>query len=196
MIHILHEGLPICGFTTALPRDWPDGHRWTRLDDQANATCPDCLRRTTPTLVEKLRAIAARITITRNAIIGPTGYLDEPLRPPEARMTKGVDASGRTFITLCVHILGHDDRQAFTSRGVVTVFQRYSNDEHLVTQASNSPRAPHLISGGSATKADLERLAHFVEWGEASCIVEDVAGGTLHEIWKLVSPESAIIDWK
>jgi hypothetical protein len=24
-IHVLHAQLPLCGFTTALPKDWPEG---------------------------------------------------------------------------------------------------------------------------------------------------------------------------
>jgi hypothetical protein len=32
VIHLLHEGFPLCGFSELLPRDWPDGHRWVGLD--------------------------------------------------------------------------------------------------------------------------------------------------------------------
>lgn len=28
-MHVLEGGLPLCGFSNELPRDWPTGHRWT-----------------------------------------------------------------------------------------------------------------------------------------------------------------------
>lgn len=30
-IHILHLGLPLCGFTRDLPVAWPKGHAWVSL---------------------------------------------------------------------------------------------------------------------------------------------------------------------
>lgn len=27
-VHVLLHGLPLCGFTKDVPRDWPDGHVW------------------------------------------------------------------------------------------------------------------------------------------------------------------------
>lgn len=44
-IHVLVEGLPLCGFSRAVPRDWPAGHQWVRLTERASATCPGCLGR-------------------------------------------------------------------------------------------------------------------------------------------------------
>lgn len=53
VIHILHGGLPLCGFTRDLPRDWPDGHSWiglapyrdgSKIDDAERARlCDACL---------------------------------------------------------------------------------------------------------------------------------------------------------
>lgn len=56
MIHILHEGLPLCGFTDAVPRDWPVGDRWVRREEietkedyariqAVDTVCPLCLVR-------------------------------------------------------------------------------------------------------------------------------------------------------
>lgn len=42
IVHILHHGLPLCRFSTAVPRDWPEGHRWTGLDAAGDATCREC----------------------------------------------------------------------------------------------------------------------------------------------------------
>lgn len=32
-IHFLHHGLPLCGFTRAVPIDWPGGHVWAHVGD-------------------------------------------------------------------------------------------------------------------------------------------------------------------
>ena len=32
-LHIFHQGSPLCGFTSAPPRDWPQGHERISLDD-------------------------------------------------------------------------------------------------------------------------------------------------------------------
>lgn len=42
IVHILHGGLPLCGFSEgATPHDWPGGHRWVSKTE-AGATCPSC----------------------------------------------------------------------------------------------------------------------------------------------------------
>ena len=33
-LHYLSAGLPLCGFTSALPKDWPGGHRWIGVHDE------------------------------------------------------------------------------------------------------------------------------------------------------------------
>jgi hypothetical protein len=33
-IHILHHGMPLCGFTTNLPDGWPWGHIWVRIEEK------------------------------------------------------------------------------------------------------------------------------------------------------------------
>lgn len=43
-VHILYQGLPRCRFSTDVPRDWPDRHKWVSDADADLATCPDCLR--------------------------------------------------------------------------------------------------------------------------------------------------------
>jgi hypothetical protein len=42
IFHILHYGLPLCRFSTALPCDWPEGHRWVGINKKEDATCPEC----------------------------------------------------------------------------------------------------------------------------------------------------------
>jgi len=45
-VHVLHRALPLCGFSTELPRRWPEGHRWVSLfewvGEPSLATCPEC----------------------------------------------------------------------------------------------------------------------------------------------------------
>ena len=41
-VHILEEGLPLCGFTSHIPSDWPPGHIWVGLGEKDKATCPEC----------------------------------------------------------------------------------------------------------------------------------------------------------
>lgn len=33
-VHILYEGLPLCGFSTAVLGEWPKGHKWVTIDDE------------------------------------------------------------------------------------------------------------------------------------------------------------------
>lgn len=42
MIHVLHRGVTLCRMP-GLPRDWPLGHKWVRLDEwEQDATCGVC----------------------------------------------------------------------------------------------------------------------------------------------------------
>lgn len=52
-VHLLHGGVTLCNFYDgALPRDWPDGHRWVGLSEvrteygvrkENPVNCPECL---------------------------------------------------------------------------------------------------------------------------------------------------------
>lgn len=44
-VHVLHHGKPLCGFSAAVPGDWPEGDKWVGLDETNDATCVDCLRK-------------------------------------------------------------------------------------------------------------------------------------------------------
>jgi hypothetical protein len=46
--HALSAGLPLCRFTTKVPRDWPPGNDWVGPDDYARVTCPKCLKHLPP----------------------------------------------------------------------------------------------------------------------------------------------------
>lgn len=43
-VHILHHGFALCGFSTTVPAEWPDGHRWVDITDKTRATCLGCRR--------------------------------------------------------------------------------------------------------------------------------------------------------
>ena len=44
-VHVLWEGLPLCRFQMGFPKDWPEGHKWTRLETwRVEATCSECRR--------------------------------------------------------------------------------------------------------------------------------------------------------
>ena len=43
IVHVLNRGQPYCGFSPALPAEWPAGHRWVGQDEAALATCPRCV---------------------------------------------------------------------------------------------------------------------------------------------------------
>jgi hypothetical protein len=57
-VHALRGGLPLCRFSDDVPRDWPDGHRWTDVADVEHITCAECKRRATAMLA----ATIARLT--------------------------------------------------------------------------------------------------------------------------------------
>jgi hypothetical protein len=42
-IHILHEGQPLCHFTSLLPGRWPPGNSRVRMEEASEATCAECL---------------------------------------------------------------------------------------------------------------------------------------------------------
>jgi hypothetical protein len=44
-VHILHHGLPLCGFHDGIPAEWPDGHQWVGLGSAwlKDANCEGCL---------------------------------------------------------------------------------------------------------------------------------------------------------
>ncbi len=147
------------------------------------------------TIVERLRRVAETIRPERQATIGPTGYLDGPVRLTE-RAAKGVDESGRVYITLCVRAVGRDDRHTYDNTGIVTIFQRWSdagNNPDIVTQANNTHAAPSLIRS-RATDEEMSLIEELVAHGTAARTIEEVAGGTLHEQLTLVDPEPLVAE--
>jgi hypothetical protein len=42
IVHVLHHGYPLCGFTTLIPREWPGFQLWVPIRDAHLATCPQC----------------------------------------------------------------------------------------------------------------------------------------------------------
>lgn len=43
VVHVLHYGAPLCGFTTTIPRNWPEGHKWVSSLEPESANCETCL---------------------------------------------------------------------------------------------------------------------------------------------------------
>jgi hypothetical protein len=42
-VHVLSNGEALCGFYQGeAPREWPEGHVWTGVEDLKNVTCPTC----------------------------------------------------------------------------------------------------------------------------------------------------------
>lgn len=58
-MHILMHGLPLCRFSTEVPRDWPRGHWWAGLNmrDVPKVNCRVCLKRAAPQCHEELRKV-------------------------------------------------------------------------------------------------------------------------------------------
>ncbi|MEK7175493.1 MAG: hypothetical protein AAB693_01670 [Patescibacteria group bacterium] len=45
VIHVLHAGYAICGFSEKLPVDWPEGHKWVGFNDPGSFKNKDlCVR--------------------------------------------------------------------------------------------------------------------------------------------------------
>jgi len=140
--------------------------------------------------VEQLRMIAEKIEPVLSGMTqGSTGYLDDRVVPTEPAM-KGVDAHGRTFVTLCLRSTesgGRDVEAPDVVRvGVVTIFQRYSDDDKVVVQACNSRLAPRFIEG-AARDEDMSRLQELISARRVSGRDQD--GRVLFE---LVSPAAAL----
>lgn len=46
IVHVLHHGLPLCGFSRELPTSWPLGHVWLRAEDERHRiSCGRCRAR-------------------------------------------------------------------------------------------------------------------------------------------------------
>jgi hypothetical protein len=43
-VHILQHGYALCNLE-GVPADWPEGHRWVRIEEKKRATCRACLRK-------------------------------------------------------------------------------------------------------------------------------------------------------
>ncbi len=100
------------------------------------------------------------------------------------------------FITLCVRAVGRDDNRTYDNTGVVTIFQRWSNDHDnpdIVTQANNTHAAPSLIRS-RATDEEMDLIEELVAHGAAARTIEEVAGGTLHQQITLVDPEPLVAE--
>jgi len=41
-VHVLFEGLVLCGRLRGYPKDWPTGQHWVRLEEVGEATCDAC----------------------------------------------------------------------------------------------------------------------------------------------------------
>jgi len=41
-MHLLSAGLPLCGFTTQMPREWPEDHMWLGLNEKDRPLPPGC----------------------------------------------------------------------------------------------------------------------------------------------------------
>ena len=55
LVHVLRYGFAICGFSTAVPREWPRGDRWVDVFDWEKATCAGCRSRA-PELLARVEA--------------------------------------------------------------------------------------------------------------------------------------------
>ena len=42
MTHILHSGLPLCGFSTDVPDNWPDGNKYVPIGSSNLSNCEEC----------------------------------------------------------------------------------------------------------------------------------------------------------
>jgi hypothetical protein len=53
IVHALRYGFPLCRFSSDVPRDWPEGHRWTNIDDTEHITCAECKTRAATMVAQK-----------------------------------------------------------------------------------------------------------------------------------------------
>lgn len=66
IVHVLHHGLPRCGFSIDVPREWPGEHRWISLDEyrirRQHGTlatenfCEVCVSKLGPQRIQRSRA--------------------------------------------------------------------------------------------------------------------------------------------
>lgn len=46
VVHVLHHGRVLCGFSDKVPGEWPPGHRWISIiDEWAHLNCEECRKR-------------------------------------------------------------------------------------------------------------------------------------------------------
>ncbi len=44
LVHVLHFGRPLCGFSSEVPSKWSALHKWVNLRDAETANCADCIK--------------------------------------------------------------------------------------------------------------------------------------------------------
>ena len=42
IVHVLHHGFPLCGFSLKIPREWPKQQAWVSITNLEDANCEDC----------------------------------------------------------------------------------------------------------------------------------------------------------
>ncbi len=45
LIHILHNGKALCGFSYLTPVNWPKGNDWTVVAEKDKSNCEACLKK-------------------------------------------------------------------------------------------------------------------------------------------------------
>lgn len=43
VVHVLRQGLPLCGFSLGFPCNWPQSHSWVPLEERSLANCWTCV---------------------------------------------------------------------------------------------------------------------------------------------------------
>lgn len=118
--------------------------------------------------------------------VGSTGYIDGDVTPG-ASVSKGTDKFGRLYLTLCVRT----KTGACVSRpGVVTVFQRFHNDENVFVMAQNVGYA--RMFDGAMTDEDMTSLDRLLREGKTTFIRHDFGGSVVETHVELVAPAEAL----
>lgn len=184
-VHILFHGFAICG-KPGVPGTWGEGHRWCRMEEREDATCPDCLieARIADAISDGLGhgPLRALLRLLRKAVAWRRqGHISAWKTPPSRALACWVDTLFETMPELVAAVapLGvAKDPPALPAPADPLIIQRGSyvdadgKEVQLHTGEFEPPAIEHISTEPELTLSQWSlavgsrwgRVLHFTDW--------------------------------